>query len=86
MAPKRQERDYDLEVPWKIIDHDLAHGLEDDEDSEQHKNRRNFNMKKRSIRHYRHATTKWGAALENFKPIWVCCVGYRWGSPQLTGV
>jgi hypothetical protein len=84
MAPKRQQHDYDLEVPWKIIDHDLAHGLQDDEDSEQHKNRRSFNMKKRSIRHYRHATTKWGAALENFKPIWVRCLDCSSCTSQLT--
>jgi hypothetical protein len=78
MAPKRNEHDYDLEIPWKLIDHDLAHGLEDSQDSEQHKERRNFKMKKRSIRHYRHATTKWGAALESFKPIWVSCHSHNY--------
>jgi hypothetical protein len=71
MAHKRREHDYDLEVPWALIDGDLAHALDDDEDSEQHKRRRGLKMRKKSIRHYRHATSKWGAALESFKPIWV---------------
>lgn len=71
MAYKRHEHDYDFEVPWALIDGDVANALDDDEDSEQHKRRRNQILRKRSIRHYRHAKGKWGAALESFKPIWV---------------
>ncbi|KAJ4339422.1 hypothetical protein N0V95_007776 [Ascochyta clinopodiicola] len=70
MAHKRREHDYDFDVPWELIDGDVAHALEDDEDSEQHKRRRGLKLHKHSIRHYRHATGKWGAALESFKPIW----------------
>ncbi|KAH6618504.1 voltage-dependent anion channel-domain-containing protein [Boeremia exigua] len=70
MAHKRREHDYDFEVPWRLIDGEIAHALDDDADSEQHKRRRNQKLRKRSIRHYRHATGKWGAALESFKPIW----------------
>ncbi|KAF3052178.1 hypothetical protein E8E11_006750 [Didymella keratinophila] len=70
MAHKRREHDYDFDVPWRLIDGEVAHALDDDEDSEQHKRRRNQKLRKRSIRHYRHATGKWGAALESFKPIW----------------
>ena len=71
MAHKRREHDYDFQVPWQLIDGDIAHALQDDEDSEQHKKRRNQKLRKQSIRHHRHATGKWGAALESFKPIWV---------------
>jgi tellurite resistance protein TehA-like permease len=71
MAHKRREHDYDFDIPWRLVDGDIAHALDDDEDSEQHKRRRNQNLRKQSIRHYRHATGKWGAALESFKPIWV---------------
>lgn len=71
MAHKRREHDYDFDVPWRLIDGEVAHALGDDEDSEQHKRRRNQRLHKRSIRHYRHATGKWGAALESLKPIWV---------------
>lgn len=71
MAHKRREHDYDFDVPWRLIDGEIAHALDDDEDSEQHKRRRNQKLRKQSIRHYRHATGKWGAALESFKPIWV---------------
>jgi tellurite resistance protein TehA-like permease len=39
-------------------------------DTEQHKKRHGHHLRKRSIRHYRHATTKWGAALESFNPMW----------------
>ena len=72
MAHRRREHDYDFNVPWQLIDGDMAHAPQDGVDSEQHKNRRNQGIQKRSIRHYRHATGKWGAALESFKPIWVC--------------
>lgn len=71
MAHKRREHDYDFQVPWALVDGDVAHALADDEDSEQHKKRRGTMLRKRSIRHYRHATGRWGAALESFKPIWV---------------
>lgn len=73
MAYKRREHDFDFDVPWRLVDEEFAHALDDDEDSEQHKRRRNQKLKKQSIRHYRHATGKWGAALESFKPIWVRC-------------
>lgn len=71
MAHKRREHEYDFEVPWVLIDGEKANALDDDEDSEQHKRRRDLILRKRSIRHYRHAKGRWGAALENFKPIWV---------------
>ena len=69
MAHRRREHDYDFNVPWQLIDGDMAHAPQDGVDSEQHKNRRSQGIQKRSIRHYRHATTKWGAALESFSPL-----------------
>lgn len=62
----RAEADYDFDVPWEYID---SHPAQTD-DTEQHRNRRGHHLRKRSIRHYRHATTKWGAALESFSPLW----------------
>jgi tellurite resistance protein TehA-like permease len=56
----------DLHIPWAAVDARLA----DDEDTEQRKAHRGRILHKRSIRHYRHATTKWGAALESFQPLW----------------
>ncbi|CAD0093454.1 unnamed protein product [Aureobasidium vineae] len=56
----------DFVVPWSYVDPDIN----DDGDTEQHKAHRNQQLYKRSIRHYRHATTKWGAALESFNPLW----------------
>ncbi|KAG9205247.1 hypothetical protein G6514_008824 [Epicoccum nigrum] len=70
MAHRRREHDYDFDVPWQLIDGEMARAPQDGVDSEQHKNRRNQGIQKRSIRHYRHATGRWGAALESFKPIW----------------
>ena len=58
---------HDFVVPYNILDGRLG----DDENTEQHKALRGKNLHKRSIRHYRHATTKWGAALESFSPFWV---------------
>jgi len=55
-------------VPWSLIDDRLATSL----DTSQHKAFQANKSRKRSIRFYRHATTKWGAALEGFKPMWVC--------------
>lgn len=81
MAHKRREHDYDFQVPWALIDGDLAHAPNDDEDSEQHKRRRGLKLRKLSIRHHRHATGKWGAALESFKPIWV---SHLYSQPQTT--
>lgn len=57
----------DFSVPWSIAD---ADGADQAADTEQHKKRAGHNLRKRSIRHYRHATTKGGAALESFQPIW----------------
>lgn len=65
--PVENGRTEELEIPWSLIDDRVR----DDEDTEQHKRRRGTNLHKRSIRNYRHATTKWGAALESFKPMWV---------------
>ncbi|KAK5999610.1 hypothetical protein QM012_005267 [Aureobasidium pullulans] len=56
----------DLVIPWSY----LHPQIDDDVNTEQHKAHRNKNLHKRSIRHYRHATTKWGAALESFNPLW----------------
>jgi tellurite resistance protein TehA-like permease len=58
---------YDFSVPWAIAD---ADGADQAADTEQHKKRHGHHLRKRSIRHYRHATTKWGAVLESFQPIW----------------
>lgn len=65
MRPNEDELDF--VVPYHIIDDRLG----EDVDTEQHKARRGQKLRKRSIRHYRHATTKWGAALESFGPMWV---------------
>jgi hypothetical protein len=51
--------DHDLEVPWDIVDDHLH----DDRDAEQHKRRRGQKLRKRSIRHYRHATKKMGRCI-----------------------
>lgn len=59
-----EQDSHDFEIPFRLLDTQLN----DDEDTEQHKAHRGQNMRKRSIRHYRHATTKWGAALESFHP------------------
>lgn len=63
----KTEDDHDLIIPYGYLDERLG----DDEDTEQHKAHRGQNLRKRHIRHYRHATTKWGAALEGFGPMWV---------------
>lgn len=57
---------YDFEVPYDVLDDRLSQ----DVDTEQHKRHRGKTLRKRHIRHYRHATTKWGAALEGFSPLW----------------
>ncbi|THW94238.1 C4-dicarboxylate transporter/malic acid transport protein [Aureobasidium pullulans] len=57
---------HDLVIPWSYVDPTLN----DEVATEQHKARRGQQLQKRSIRHYRHATTKWGAALESFSPLW----------------
>jgi hypothetical protein len=67
MAVENGRGHNELEIPWSLIDE----RQNDDEDTEQHKRRRGKKLHKRSIRNYRHATTEWGAALENFKPMWV---------------
>lgn len=54
-------------VPYEV----LYQRLDDDTDTEQHKGHRMQETHMKSIRHYRHATTKWGAALESFSPLWV---------------
>lgn len=56
---------HDLVIPWSYVDPTLN----DEVATEQHKARRGQQLQKRSIRHYRHATTKWGAALESFSPL-----------------
>lgn len=63
----RPESQYDFVVPYNLIEE----RLDDDVDTEQHKAHRGQRFFKRSIRHYRHANTRWGAALENFSPMWV---------------
>ncbi|KAL2031698.1 hypothetical protein VTO58DRAFT_107049 [Aureobasidium pullulans] len=60
------ENDHDLVIPWSYVDPTLN----DEVATEQHKARRGQQLQKRSIRHYRHTTTKWGAALESFSPLW----------------
>lgn len=60
--------DRDFVIPYDVIDERVNDPL----DTEQHKARRGTKVRKRSIKHYRHATTKWGAALEGFSPMWVC--------------
>ncbi|KAF2169731.1 hypothetical protein M409DRAFT_52239 [Zasmidium cellare ATCC 36951] len=62
----RPESQYDFVVPYNLIEE----RLDDDVDTEQHKAHRGQRFFMRSIRHYRHATTKWGAALEGFAPMW----------------
>lgn len=69
-AALAQEDSHDFDIPFRLLD---AH-LDDDEDTEQHKAHRGQNVRKRSIRHYRHATAKWGAALESFNPLWFAIV------------
>ncbi|KAG9564209.1 C4-dicarboxylate transporter/malic acid transport protein, partial [Aureobasidium melanogenum] len=66
MTMSRFSADDDLVIPWSYVDY----GLQDDEATEQHKAHIGQQLHKRSIRHYRHATSKWGAALENFSPLW----------------
>jgi len=61
------EDGYDFVIPYHLLDERLG----DDTDTKQHKAHRGQQLRKRSIRNYRHATTKWGAALENFGPLWV---------------
>lgn len=65
--PKMHANEDDFVVPYHIVDERLG----DDVDTEQHKARRGDKLRRRSIRHYRHATTQWGAALESFGPMWV---------------
>lgn len=65
MATSRFSAEDDLVIPRSYV----YHGLDDDESTEQHKAHRGQQLHKRSIRHYRHATSKWGAALENFSPM-----------------
>ena len=67
MMPTENERSDELEIPWSLID-DRVH---DDDDTELNKRRRGTNFHKQSIRNYRHATTKRGAAPESFKPMWI---------------
>lgn len=63
----RSDDDHDFfNVPWEYIDSHPA----DFNDTEQHRELRGQRLRKHSIRHYRHATTKWGAALESFSPMW----------------
>jgi tellurite resistance protein TehA-like permease len=62
------EDGYDLSIPWTLVDTHPADSPT--ADTEQHKRRHGQHLRKRSIRHYRHATTRWGAALESFKPMW----------------
>lgn len=57
--------DHDMGA-FEIIDESLNREV----DIEQHKARRDGELKKRSIRQYRHATSKWGATLESFGPVW----------------
>jgi len=64
------EDDRDLVMPYRIIDDQLY----DEVDTKQRKQNRDKYLIKRSIRHYRHATTKWGAALESFRPMWFAIV------------
>lgn len=61
---------HDFDIPSHLLDSQLN----DDEDTEQHKAHRGQHVRKRSIRHYRHATTRWGAALESFHPLWFAVV------------
>lgn len=56
----------DLTIPFSLVDERLG----DDQDTEQHKAHRGQNLSKRHIRNYRHATSKWGIALEGFGPVW----------------
>lgn len=65
--PLDNPRNDELQIPWSLPDDHLH----DDQDTEQHKFHRGKKLHKRSIRNYRHATTKWGAALESFKSMWV---------------
>jgi len=57
---------HDLELAWSVLDPNIY----DDEDTEQHKAHRDEVLQKPSIQHYRHATGRWGAALESFSPMW----------------
>lgn len=57
----------DFVVPYHILDERVG----DATDTEQHKAHRGTKLRKRSIKHYRCATTRWGAALEGFSPLWV---------------
>lgn len=65
---ERPEDGHDFAIPWRYLDPNI----DDDAATEQHKAHRGQMLHKRSIRHYRHATTKRGAALESFNPMWVC--------------
>ncbi|THW30546.1 C4-dicarboxylate transporter/malic acid transport protein [Aureobasidium pullulans] len=65
-STKDTGNNHDLVIPWSYVDPTLS----DEVATEQHKARRGQQLQKRSIRHYRHATTKWGAALESFSPLW----------------
>ncbi|CAK1362301.1 unnamed protein product [Cercospora beticola] len=61
---------HDFTIPYELF----YTNLHDDEETEQHKRLRGQTLSKRSIRHYNHATTKWGSFLENFSPMWFALV------------
>ncbi|EME47133.1 hypothetical protein DOTSEDRAFT_31619 [Dothistroma septosporum NZE10] len=60
------EEEHSLMVPYAILHDRLGY----DVDTQQHKRRQAQPSRKNHIRNYRHATTRWGAALESFSPMW----------------
>lgn len=79
--PSSAQDRHDLLIPFHLIDPQLN----DDEDTEQHKAYRGHYQKKRSIRHYRHATSRWGAALESFNPLWFALAISSGGLGEILG-
>ncbi|THW67141.1 C4-dicarboxylate transporter/malic acid transport protein [Aureobasidium pullulans] len=56
---------HDLVIPWSYVDPTLN----DEVATEQHKAHRGQQLQKRSIRHYRHASTKWGCGVEKLQSL-----------------
>lgn len=66
-SPAAPEDGRDFVIPYHVIDEHVG----DTTDTEQHKAHRATELRKYSIKHYRCAITKRGAALEGFSPMWV---------------